>query len=92
MHWRARLWQRWRRPGFRVEIVFLSLPDADRALAQIAPRVAQGGHDVPEAIARRRFAAGQENFHGRYKALVDRWFFYDNSISPSELLEAGSQT
>jgi predicted ABC-type ATPase len=88
----AQMIPRWHQSGYRVELVFLSLPDVELALARVAARVAQGGHNVPEAVVRRRFAAGLTNFHSRYKPLVDRWFLYDNSASPPELLEAGSQS
>jgi len=33
------------------------------AIERVATRVAQGGHDVPEAVIRRRFEAGLRNFN-----------------------------
>ena len=36
----ARMVPQWRRAGYRVKLVFLSLPDADMALARVAARVA----------------------------------------------------
>jgi predicted ABC-type ATPase len=67
---------------YTVKLIFLALPDAEMALVRVASRVAQGGHNVPEAILRRRFAHGIENFHNRYKTLVDTWLFYDNAANP----------
>ena len=57
---------------------FLALPDADMAAARVAQRVKQGGHDIPEAVIRRRFVAGLANLP-RYCELVDDWDVYDNS-------------
>ena len=51
------------------------------AMARVAARVAQGGHNVPEAVIRRRFGAGLINFDKIYKGLVDEWVLYDNSGS-----------
>ena len=52
----------WQADGYSVTLIFLSLPNAEMALARVAGRVAQGGHNVPEVIVRRRFAAGIRNF------------------------------
>lgn len=85
----ARMIPRWRQAGYVVKLIFLSLPDAEMALARVAARVAQGGHNVPEDVVRRRFAAGIGNFHRCYQRLVDTWLHYDNAASPPELLDEG---
>ena len=46
-------------------------------LTQIADHVAHG-HNIPEAVIRRRFASDQANLE-RHCALVDDWNVYDNS-------------
>jgi predicted ABC-type ATPase len=38
----------WRAAGYHVSLFFLALPDAAVAVARVAERVRQGGHDVPE--------------------------------------------
>jgi predicted ABC-type ATPase len=78
----------WRADGYVAKLMFLALPDAEMALARVAARVAQGGHNVPEDVVRRRFAAGKNNFD-RYKHLVNSWQLYDNSGIPPVLLEEG---
>src|SRR5215510_12203836 len=45
-HVYARLIPRWRSAGYRVRLIFLSLPTAEMANARVAIRVAQGGHNV----------------------------------------------
>jgi predicted ABC-type ATPase len=60
--------------------VFLSLPNAELAVARVAARVRQGGHDVPADVVNRRFAAGLTNFFGLYQDVVDGWHLYDNAV------------
>jgi predicted ABC-type ATPase len=79
----------WRTLGFRISLFFLMLPDADTAVARVAERVRQGGHDIPEPVIRRRFAAGWNNFHWRYKPAVNDWALYDNTGAEPALLEWG---
>lgn len=70
---------RWRAAGYRVELIFLRLASAQEALARVAQRVKQGGHHIPEAVIRRRFAAGLDNLSRHYAPAVDAWALYDNS-------------
>lgn len=75
----ARMIPQWKQAGYQVALFFLQLPSEDLAVARVADRVAQGGHDIPEPVIRRRFHAGIANFHALYKPLVDGWKLYDNS-------------
>ena len=75
--------------GYHVLLVFLSLPTAEIAVARVAARVAQGGHNVPEADIRRRFDAGLNNFHDTYKKIVDGWTLYDNSGNIPKVVDQG---
>ena len=79
--------QLWQRLGYQVKLWFLSLPNADAAVARVAQRVMQGGHNIPEDVIRRRFKSGLDNFHLRYKLLVDSWVLYDNYVRPPKLLD-----
>jgi predicted ABC-type ATPase len=69
----------WRAAGFTVKLIFLSLATPEEAIARVAMRVQQGGHDVPAETIRRRFAAGLRNFHDVYRHRVDYWQWFDNS-------------
>ena len=62
------------------------------AVARVAERVRQGGHDIPEAMIRRRFVAGRANFERHYRAAVDGWAFYDNAGDEPVLIEWGERT
>lgn len=83
-----RMIPKWQSDGYTVTLIFLSLPSAEMALDRVVARVAQGGHNVPQAVVRRRFAAGIKNFE-RYKLLVDGWQLYDNSGVPPILQAEG---
>lgn len=82
---------RWHAAGYRVELIFLKLNHADEAVARVEQRVHQGGHNVPEAVIRRRFAAGLENFHRHYAPAVDAWVLYDNAGEKPALLDWSEQ-
>jgi predicted ABC-type ATPase len=75
----AKMIPQWRHAGYEVALFFLQLPSEDLAVARVADRVAQGGHNIPEPVIRRRFQAGITNFHTLYKPLVDAWRLYDNA-------------
>ncbi|MCL2345506.1 MAG: zeta toxin family protein [Desulfobulbus sp.] len=79
----------WRARGYRVSLFFLRLPDAETAIARVAERVRQGGHDIPEPVIRRRFAAGWKNFRQHYRLVVDDWAIYDNAGIEPVMLEWG---
>ena len=81
----------WQKIGYHVKLLFLSLPNADVAVARVAARVAQGGHNIPEEIIRRRFEAGLKNFDMLYKQQVDAWMLYDNSESKPKILAWGEK-
>jgi len=76
-------------PYFRGSCRFLpSCADyADEAIARVAQRVKQGGHDIPETVIRRRFDAGIANFKHLYAPCVDAWALYDNAGAEPVLLD-----
>jgi predicted ABC-type ATPase len=65
--------------GYQFHLVFLWLPSPDIAVARVAARVREGGHDVPEETIRRRYEAGLRNFFGLYQPMATTWEFWDNS-------------
>ncbi len=74
-HWLSAL----RRRGYEVHLFYLWLVSADLAVQRVRERVRRGGHDVPEAVVRRRYVSGARNFFALYQALADTWGVYDNS-------------
>ena len=85
----ARLIPNWRARRYYVKLIFLHLPNSDLAVARVAARVAQGGHNIAEPTIRRRFESGLRNFKETYCGLVDRWEWYDNSGITPQLISAG---
>ncbi|HMS16534.1 MAG TPA: zeta toxin family protein [Planctomycetota bacterium] len=83
--------RQWRAQGYHVSLFFLSLPDAEAAIARVAERVRQGGHDIPEPVIRRRFAAGLRNLEQFYKSAVDAWAKFDSVGESPVLLEWGEK-
>lgn len=69
----------WRALGFQVKLIFLSLTSPEEAIARVAMRVRQGGHDVAPDVIRRRFAGGLRNFLHVYRDRVDYWQWFNNS-------------
>lgn len=45
-----RLIREWQAAGYRVKLIFLQLASAEEAIARVAQRVRQGGHDIPAAV------------------------------------------
>lgn len=82
----------WQAAGFTVKLMFLSLRTPEEAIARVATRVRQGGHDVPSDVIRRRFTAGMRNFIEIYRNRVDYWQLFDNSGSAPQLLDEGRVT
>ena len=66
--------------GWHVNLLYFAVASPETALARIARRVSEGGHAIPEADARRRFARSLANFP-RYAALSTLWRVFDNNGS-----------
>lgn len=86
----ARMIDRWRVNGYVVKLIFLSLASPEEAMARVAMRVRQGGHDIPAEIIRRRFAAGLRHFRDVYRPRVNFWQLIDNGGMSPLLLEEGA--
>lgn len=79
--------------GYRVHLMFLALPSPKLAVARVAERVRQGGHDVPERTIRRRFVSGLRNFFALYQVVADSWQVFDNSqLTGPRLIASGHGT
>ncbi|MFZ3221686.1 MAG: zeta toxin family protein [Rugosibacter sp.] len=81
----------WRNLGYHVSLFFLGLPSVELAIARVAERVRQGGHNIPEPVIRRRFIAGRSNFERHYRYAVDAWALYDNASDEPVMLEWGEK-
>ena len=58
--------------GWRVELIYLALPDVEVARLRVAERVSHGGHDIPVQDIERRFLRSLDNLFGDCVKIVDR--------------------
>lgn len=80
------------RQGYQVHLIFVWLDSPELSIRRVAARVRKGGHDVPEATVRRRYARSISNLIHLYIPIVETvgyWRIYDNSRSVTELLAHG---
>ena len=62
-------------------------------MARVAERVRKGGHDVPEAVIRRRYVLGLENLITLYQPFLDSWQVLDNADlgGPRTIMAGGAR-
>ena len=75
----VKLFQGLKRKGYQIHVFFLWIGSVSLALERIETRVRHGGHDIPDAIVRRRFDRSLSNFLEFYKPLTASWTIFDNS-------------
>jgi len=64
--------------GYEIHLLFIGLDSSERCIARIRNRAARGGHGVPDADVRRRYARSAANA-AQALPLADVAKFYDNS-------------
>lgn len=80
-HGYLRLIRRLKKTGWRVELIYLALPNVEISRLRVAERVAHGGHDIPATAIERRFARSLRNLFQHFAATADRTRCYLNSRS-----------
>ena len=73
--------------GFEVALVFVTLRDADLHVARVAQRVAEGGHDIPEAVIRRRYSGSLARLAGALRLVHGATIFDNSGLSPVMLAQ-----
>ena len=81
-----------RRAGYAIQLDFLMLPTVEHSLRRVARRVLSGGHNVPDADVRRRFAVSLRNLFTLYRPVLDYWRLHAASVGRSRLIAHGSTT
>jgi predicted ABC-type ATPase len=87
----ARAAKGWTAAGYRLVLHYIELPSADYAIERVRRRVAHGGHGVPEATIRRRFARSRPLFDTVYRPLADMWYHYASDEHGLRLVHEGSR-
>jgi predicted ABC-type ATPase len=82
--------RRWKEQGYLFVLGFFWMPRVELALERVAKRVQSGGHHIPEAVVRQRYARGIDNFFNLYQPLADEWAVYDNSGNEPRLVASGT--
>lgn len=72
--------------GYSVTLIYVWLKSVSLAHRRIRHRVAQGGHDIPKDVVRRRYGRGMANLRSSYIPLADVWYVFDNSGSDPVLV------
>ncbi len=75
--------------GYFVTLVYFWLNSPELAIERVKSRVISGGHDISEAIIRRRYKAGIENLSKLFIPICDYWMIIDNSEPPFQLISEG---
>ena len=65
--------------GYRIALYFVTTCEPAINVARVRERVASGGHDVPEARIRARYARVMEKVLPRVLPLTDKTYVFDNS-------------
>lgn len=68
--------------GYNVVLLFFWLPSPEMAVARVAKRVSDGGHNIPIETIYRRYWSGLQNFFNIFAHIVDSWMFFDNENTP----------
>ncbi len=75
--------------GYVVTILYLWIQSPEMAIQRVRDRVASGGHNIPEAVLRRRYSTGLKYLFEMYMPICDRWMIADNSSSTFMLIAEG---
>ena len=75
--------------GYEIHLVFIGLDSPERCITRIRNRAALGGHIIPDADVRRRYARSAANAAQALRA-ADITNFYDNSGDAARLILVGN--
>ena len=71
--------------GYEIHLIFIALNSPERCVTRIRNRAARGGHFIPEADVKRRYARSVANAAYALRS-VDIATFYDNSGGSARLI------
>ncbi len=82
----VQLVKRAQKAGYKVHLLFFCLESPEQAILRVAQRVAEGGHNIPEDVIRRRFARGIANLTHLYLPICDSALGYNNSHGKPQII------
>jgi predicted ABC-type ATPase len=72
--------------GYRIEVLFIALDQAEMNIDRVKQRTSRGGHDVPDDDIRRRYSRSLANAPKALRA-ADMSVVFDNAgLEPTEIL------
>lgn len=77
--------------GFNVTLVYFWLASPELAIQRVKNRVAEGGHNIPEEVIRRRYGKGVKNLFELFIPICDYWIVIDNSQTPYNIVAEGQE-
>ena len=72
--------------GWRVELIYLALPNSEVSRLRVAERVAHGGHNIPAKDIERRFPRSLSHLLYEFSPLVDQCQCYLNADEEPQLI------
>ena len=79
-----------KRLGYETTVLYFWLNSPDLAIQRVRERVISGGHNIPDAVVRRRYVMGLQYLFDTYIPEMDRWVLADNSKPPFSVVAEGS--
>lgn len=79
-----KLIRRLKSEGWRVELIYLALPNAEMSRLRVAERVAHGGHNIPLSDIERRFPRSLRNLLNDFSYASDRTQCFMTAIPNSK--------
>ena len=77
--------------GYEVTVLYLWLNSPELAIQRVHSRVESGGHNIPDAVVRRRYVMGLQYLFDVYIPVIDRWVLADNSKPPFQVVAEGTR-
>jgi predicted ABC-type ATPase len=70
--------------GFTDSLLYIWLSSPELAIKRVQSRVANGGHDIPEDVIKRRYVRSISNLFNLYLPIVTNCYIFDNSTGTPE--------
>ena len=77
--------------NYETTVLYFWLNSPELAIERVRDRVVSGGHNIPDAVVRRRYVMGLQYLFDVYIPVIDRWILADNSKPPFSVVAEGSK-
>ena len=75
--------------GYEVVLLYFWVSSPELAIERIKDRVKRGGHNIPDAVVKRRYKRGLDNFFKLFMPLCNYWEMINNSNEIPSSIAAG---